>query len=97
MALTDGVPDYILVNFRQDRGLELSRSNMEFAMAQPRIVRLRQNDKQTYRLESRPSGLTLAMTLTLNFQGEIWNLLYLTQNGPFATRRKVKQMGWTQM
>ena len=26
-----------------------------------------------------PSGLTLAMTLTLNFQGQIWNLLYLSQ------------------
>ena len=25
------------------------------------------------------SGLTLAMTLTLNFQGQIWNLLYLSQ------------------
>ena len=24
-----------------------------------------------------PSGVTLAMTLTLNFQGQIWNLLYL--------------------
>ena len=26
-----------------------------------------------------PSGLTLAMTLTLNFQGQIWNFLYLSQ------------------
>ena len=26
-----------------------------------------------------PSGLTLAMSLTLNFQGQIWNLLYLNQ------------------
>ena len=47
------------------------------------MVRLPRNEKQTYRLNSRaqmsPSGLTLAMTLTLNFQGQIWNLLYLSQ------------------
>ena len=29
--------------------------------------------------QMRSSGLTLAMTLTLNFQGQIWNLLYLGQ------------------
>ena len=28
------------------------------------------------------------MTLTLNFQGQILNLLYLSQNGPIATKRK---------
>ena len=47
------------------------------------MVPLPQNEKQTHRLNSRlqiwPSGLTLAMTLTLNFQGQIWNLLYLNQ------------------
>ena len=36
----------------------------------------------TYRLNSRPqmwpSDLTLAMTLTLRFQGQRWNLLYLS-------------------
>ena len=35
-----------------------------------------------------PSDLTLAITLTLNFQGQIWNLLYLNENGPIATKRK---------
>ena len=35
-----------------------------------------------------PSGLTLAMTLTLNFQGQIWNLLYLSQIGPIVMKRK---------
>ena len=35
-----------------------------------------------------PLGLTLAMTLTLNFQGQIWNFLYLSQSGPIATKRK---------
>ena len=55
------------------------------------MVRLPQNEKQTHRLNSRPhmwpSGLTLAMTLTLNFQGQIWNLLYLTKSGPIATKQ----------
>ena len=48
--------------------------------------------KQTYQLNARPqmgpSGLTLAMTLTLNFQGHIWNLLYLSQNGLIAMKWK---------
>ena len=47
------------------------------------MVQLPRNEKQTYRLNSRAqmwsSGLTLAMTLTLNFQGQTWNLLYLSQ------------------
>ena len=62
--------------------LEFSRSNMEFAISKPKMVRLPQNEKQIHRLHSRPqmwpSGLTFAMTLTLNFQGQIWNLLYLS-------------------
>ena len=45
--------------------------------------RLPRNKKQTYQLNLRPqmwpSDLTLAMTLNLNFQGQIWNLLYLNQ------------------
>ena len=47
------------------------------------MVRLPRNEKQTYWLISRvqlwPSVLTLTMTLTLNFQGQIWNFLYLSQ------------------
>ena len=47
------------------------------------MVRLPRNEEQTHRLKCRPqvwpSGLTLAMTLTLNFQGQIWNLLYLNK------------------
>ena len=31
-----------------------SRSNMEYAISQPKMVRLRQNEKQTYRLNTRP-------------------------------------------
>ena len=56
------------------------------------MVQLPRNEKQTYRWNFRaqmwPSGLTLAMTLTLNFQGQIWNLLYLSQKGPIAMERK---------
>ena len=47
---------------------------MEFAISQPKVVRLPRNEKQTYGLNSVPqmwpSGLTLGMTLTLNFHGE---------------------------
>ena len=75
LALTCRLPDYILVNFRRDLDLDFSRSNMEFAISQPKMVRLPRNEKQTYRLNSRaqmwPSSLTLVMTLTLNFQGQI--------------------------
>ena len=35
-----------------------------------------------------PSSLTLAMTLTLNFQGQIRNLLYLNQKWSDATKSK---------
>ena len=75
LALTCRLPDYILVDFRRDLDLDFSRSNMEFAISQPKMVRLPRNEKQIYRLNSRAhmwsSGLTLAMTLTLNFQGQI--------------------------
>ena len=63
------------------------------------MVRLPRNEKQTYRLNSRaqmwPSGLTLAMTLTLNFQGQIWNLLYLSQKWSDCHGTKSKHMDWT--
>ena len=32
--------------------------------------------------------LIFVVTLTLDFQGQIWILLYLSQNGPIATERK---------
>ena len=65
---------------------------LEFAISQPKMVRLSRNEQQAYRLNTRPqirsSGLTLAMTLTLNFQGQIWNWLYLRQNGSIAMEQK---------
>ena len=63
------------------------------------MVRLPRNEKQTYRLNSRaqmwPSGLTLAMTLTLNFQGQIQNLLYLRQKWSDCHETKSKHIDWT--
>ena len=79
--------------------LEFSRSNTEFAISQPKMVRLPQNEKLTYLLNSRaqiwPSDLTLAMTLTLNFQGQIWNLLYLSQKWSYCHEVKSKHIDWT--
>ena len=63
------------------------------------MVRLPRNEKQTYRLNSRaqmwPSGLTLAVTLTLNFQGQIQNLLYLSQKWSDCHETKSKHINWT--
>ena len=82
-----------------DLDLDFSRSNMEFAISQPKMVRLPQNGKQTYRLMSRPqmwpSSLTLVMTLTLNFQGQMWNLLYLCQKWSDCHETKSKHIDWT--
>ena len=47
LALTCRLPDYIFVNFRRDLDLDFSRSNMEFAISQPKMVRLPRNEKQT--------------------------------------------------
>ena len=67
----------------RDLDLEFSRSNAKLVISLPKMVRLPRNEKQTHQLNSRPqmwpSDLTLAMTLTFNFQGQIWNLLYLNQ------------------
>ena len=64
------------------------------------MVRLPRNKKQTYRLNSRPQmwppGLTLAMTLTLNFQGQIWNMLYHSQKWYDCHETKSKHVDWTQ-
>ena len=53
LALTCRLPDQILVDFRRDLDLDFSRSNIEFAISQPKMVRLPRNEKQTYRLNSR--------------------------------------------
>ena len=47
LALTCRLPDYIFVDFRRDLDLDFSRSNREFAISQPKMVRLPRNEKQT--------------------------------------------------
>ena len=63
------------------------------------MVRLPWNEKQTYQLISRPqmwpSGLTLAMSLTLNFQGQILNWLYLCQKWSDCHETKSEHIDWT--
>ena len=72
---------------------------MEFAISLIKMVRFPRSKKQTYQLNTRaqmgPTGLTLAMTLTLNFQGQIWNLLYLSQNWSDSHKTKNKYINWT--
>ena len=100
LALTYRLTDYILGDFRCDLDLEFSRSNIELAISQPKMVGLPRNEKQTHRLNSRlqmgPWGLTLAMTLTLNFQGQISNWLYLSQKWSDWHETKSKYIDWSQ-
>ena len=64
------------------------------------MVRLPRNDKQTYwwisRLQMWPSGLTLAMTLTFHFQGQMSNWLYLSQKWCDCHETKSKHIDWSQ-
>ena len=61
------------------------------------MVRLPRKGKQTYRLNSRPPmsplSLILAMTLALNFQGQI--LLYLSQKLSDCNETKSRHIDWT--
>ena len=64
------------------------------------MVRLLRNKKQSHGLNSRlqmgPSGLTLAMTLTLNFQGQISNWIYLSKKWCDCHETKSKHIDWSQ-
>ena len=53
------------IGFELDHDLDLdfSRSNIEFAISQPKIVRLPRNEKQTYRLNSKASNVTIGFDL----------------------------------
>ena len=61
----------VIFKLGHDLDLEFSRSDMKFAISQPKVVRLPRNEKQTCRLNIRaqmwPMGLTLAMTLISEF------------------------------
>ena len=54
-----------------DLDLEFSRSNMEFAIPQPKMVRLPRNEKQTYWLNPMPQMLPLGLTLNMTLKGEV--------------------------
>ena len=54
LALTYSQPGYNLVDFYHDHDLDFWRSNMEFAIFQPKMARLLHNEKQTYQLNSMP-------------------------------------------
>ena len=70
---------------------------MEFGKSQPKWSDC--HKKTTYRLNFRPQmwpvGLTLAMILTLNFQGQIWNLLCISQKWSDCHETKSKHIDWT--
>ena len=53
-----------------DLDLNVSRSNMEFAICQPKMVRLPRNEKQTYRLNSKASNVTIRFDLDHNL--DLW-------------------------
>ena len=86
MALTHRLFDRILVDFGRDLDFEFLMSNIQFALSQQKIGWLPRNEKQTYQLNIRPqmwqSILTLAMTMTLNFQGKIFSLIYISNKCP---------------
>ena len=42
-----------------DLDIEFSRSSIEFAISQPKMVRLPRKEKQTYRLNSRAQTVTI--------------------------------------
>ena len=65
---------------------------MEFAISQPKLVQLPRNEKQTYsRPQMWPSGLTLAMTLTLNFKVK-YDICYICQPIMVRVGRNEKQI-----
>ena len=55
-----------------DLDLEFLMSNMEFPISQPQLVWLPWNEKQTYRLNSRPQMWPMALTLTMILTFECW-------------------------
>ena len=94
MALSDYLIRF-LVNFHRD--LEFSRSNMQFAISSPKMIWLSTNEKQTYQFNSRhhirPSVSPWPWPWLI-FQGETYNLLYLSQKWSDCHEMKSKHMDW---
>ena len=82
-----------------DLDLEFPRSNMEFAISLPKMVPLPWNEKQTYRLNSRPqmwpSDLTLAMPWPWIFKVNYGICYISTKSGLIATKWTSKHIDWT--
>ena len=57
----------IMFDLGHDLHLEFSMSNMEFAISQPKVVWLPRNEKETYRLNSRPQMWPMGLTLSFEF------------------------------
>ena len=55
-----------------DLDLEFWRSNIEFAISQPKMVRFPRNEKQTYLLNVRPQMWPMGLTLTITLNFEFW-------------------------
>ena len=68
------------------------------ATSQGKMLGLPQNKIQTYPLNARPemwpSILTLDMTLTLDFQGQIFSMLYLRKIGDWLPQNKKANIDW---
>ena len=84
-----------------DLDFELSRSNMKSAISRPKMVPLpREKSKHIDWIElyasNMTSDLSLAMTLTINFQGQIWNLLNLSQRLFDCHKMKSMHIEWTE-
>ena len=88
------------VEFHIDHHIDLkfSRWNMELAISQPKRVRSPRNEKQVYRLNTKPQMwplvLILAMTLTLNFQDQIWNSFHLMTRCSDCHEMKNGRIDW---
>ena len=67
------------IDLGHDLDLEFSRSNMEFVISQPKMVRLPRNEKQTYQLNSKASNVTIRFDL-----GHDLDLGFLRSNMEFA-------------
>ena len=72
--LTELKASNVIIRFDlgHDLDLQFSRSNMEFAISQPKVVWLPQNEKLTHRLNSRPQMWPMGLTLTMTFTFECW-------------------------
>ena len=79
-------------DLNHDLDLEFSRSIMEFPISQPKKVRLPRNEKQTYRLNSRPQMWPMALTFLWScpwiFKVKYGISYISTKSDPIATKRK---------